>query len=76
MLHSYIKEILDFPGDPVTGNPSVNAEDIILVLGRIHVLWSSKTHAPQLLKPMHSGARVPHLLSPYATTSDVCTLRI
>ena len=45
--------MLDFPGGTVDKNPPASAGNMGLIpgLGRFHMLWSNKAHAPQLLKP-------------------------
>lgn len=47
------QEILgeDFPGGPAVGNPPASAGDMSAVsgLGGLHMLWSNKAHAAQLL---------------------------
>ena len=68
----------DFPGGPVVKNLSCNAGDMGWIPG-----WGTRTpHTMEQLnlhtintelplKPMHSGAQDPQLLSPYATTTEV-----
>ena len=65
------KSPLDFPGGAVVKNPPANAGDTGLSpgLGGSHMPWSNEACVPQLLS-LRSGARVPQLLSPRATTTE------
>ena len=69
-----------FPGGSVVKNPPANEGDTgsIPGLGRSPMLQGSQAHGPQPLS-LCSGAQEPHcwahvsqLLSPYATTTEVC----
>ena len=61
----------DFPGGTVVGNLPANLGDTGSTpgLGRSHMLWSNKAHAPQRLS-LCSGAREPQLLSLRAATAE------
>ena len=63
----------DFPKDWVVKNPPANAGDMGSYSGpeRFHMLWSSWTHAPQLLS-LCSGAWEPQLLKPRGLEPLLC----
>ena len=75
--HTHTQNHLEgFAGGPVVKNPPANAGDMgsNLGLGRSHMPRSNYARAPQLLS-LHSTAHVPQLLSPRATTTEVCAPR-
>ena len=70
---AHFKIFRDFPGGRVVKNPPANAGDTGSSPGpgRSHMPWSNEAHAPQLLS-LCSRAREPQLLSPSATTTEIC----